>query len=68
MNSVAPGPVATELFLHGKTESQIKEFAKLNPLERLGQPEDIVGVVSFLAGPDGGWVNSQVVRANGGFA
>ncbi len=68
VNSVAPGPVATELFLHGKTESQIKEFAKLNPLERLGQPEDIVGVVSFLAGPDGGWVNSQVVRANGGFA
>ena len=26
------------------------------------------GVVSFLAGPDGGWVNGQVVRANGGFA
>jgi hypothetical protein len=29
---------------------------------------DIANVVSFLAGPDGGWVNSQVLRANGGFA
>lgn len=68
VNAVAPGPVATELFLHGKTEAQIKEFAKLNPLERLGQPEDIPGVVSFLAGPDGAWVNAQVLRVNGGFA
>jgi 3-oxoacyl-[acyl-carrier protein] reductase len=38
------------------------------PLERLGQPDDIASVVSFLAGPDGGWVNAQVLRANGGFA
>jgi 3-oxoacyl-[acyl-carrier protein] reductase len=68
VNAVAPGPVATELFLHGKTEAQIKDFAKLNPLERLGQPEDIPGVVSFLAGPDGAWVNAQVLRVNGGFA
>jgi len=67
-NVVAPGPVATELFLNGKREAQIKEFAKLNPLERLGRPDDIPGVVSFLAGPDGGWVNSQVLRVNGGFA
>jgi 3-oxoacyl-[acyl-carrier protein] reductase len=68
VNAVAPGPVATDLFLSGKTEAQIKEFSKLDPLERLGQPEDIANVVSFLAGPDGGWINSQVVRANGGFA
>jgi 3-oxoacyl-[acyl-carrier protein] reductase len=68
VNAVAPGPVATELFLEGKTEAQIKDFGKLSPLERLGQPEDVANVVSFLAGPDGGWVNGQVVRANGGFA
>jgi 3-oxoacyl-[acyl-carrier protein] reductase len=68
VNAVAPGPVPTELFLKGKTEAQIEEFRKLPPLERLGRPEDIAGVVSFLAGPDGGWVNAQVVRANGGFA
>ena len=68
VNAVAPGPVPTELFLKGKTEAQINEFKKMPPLERLGRPEDIAGVVSFLAGPDGGWVNSQVIRANGGFA
>lgn len=49
-------------------EVQIEQLRKLAPLERLGQPDDIANVVSFLAGPDGGWVNSQVLRANGGFA
>ena len=68
VNAVAPGPVPTELFLKGKTEAQINEFKTMPPLERLVRPEDIAGVVSFLAGPDGGWVNSQVIRANGGFA
>jgi 3-oxoacyl-[acyl-carrier protein] reductase len=68
VNAVAPGPVATDLFLKDKTQTQIEEFKKLNPLERLGQPEDIANVVSFLAGPEGGWVNAQVLRANGGFA
>jgi 3-oxoacyl-[acyl-carrier protein] reductase len=68
VNAVAPGPIATELFLNGKSENQISEFTKMSPLERMGQPEDIANVVSFLAGPDGGWINSQVLRANGGFA
>ena len=68
VNAVAPGPIATELFLKGKTETQIKQLSKLSPLERLGQPEDIASVVSFLASPGGGWVNGQVLRANGGFS
>ena len=68
VNAIAPGPVATDLFLKGKTEQQIQDLSKLAPLERVGQPEDIANVVSFLAGPDGAWVNAQVLRANGGFA
>jgi 3-oxoacyl-[acyl-carrier protein] reductase len=68
LNAIAPGPVGTELFLDGKTEEQIKQISSMAPLERLGQPDDIAGVVSFLAGPDGGWVNAQILRANGGFA
>ena len=68
VNAVAPGPVGTELFLKGKSEARINELNKLPPLERLGVPEDISNVVSFLAGPDGGWVNSQILRANGGYA
>ncbi|KLU21771.1 3-ketoacyl-ACP reductase [Caballeronia mineralivorans PML1(12)] len=68
VNCVAPGPVATDLFLNGKTEEQIAQFSKMPPLERLGQPEDIANAVAFLAGPDGAWVNGQVLRANGGIA
>lgn len=68
VNAVAPGPTMTDLFLQGKSEEKVAEFAKMNPLERMGQPDDIAGVVSFLAGSDGGWMNAQVLRANGGFA
>ncbi|WP_397452351.1 SDR family oxidoreductase [Pseudomonas sp. NA-150] len=68
VNAVAPGPVATELFLHGKSEEQIQQFAKMPPLQRLGQPEDIANIVSFLVGPDAAWVNGQILRANGGLA
>ena len=68
VNAVAPGPVATELFLSGKTAEEVARLAKLPPLERLGEPEDIARAVAFLAGPDGGWVNGQVLRVNGGFA
>lgn len=66
VNAVAPGPVETALFLHGKTEAQVEAITKLIPLGRLGQPADIAGLVAFLAGPDSGWVNGQVIRANGG--
>ena len=68
VNAVAPGPTGTALFLDGKTPEQIAQLSKLAPLERLGQPEDIANAVSFLAGPDGAWVNAQVLRVNGGFA
>jgi len=66
VNAVAPGPVATALFLDGKSPELIERMAKMNPLERLGTPEDIAASVAFLAGPDGGWINGQVLRANGG--
>jgi 3-oxoacyl-[acyl-carrier protein] reductase len=68
VNAVAPGPTGTALFLDGKTPEQIAQLSKLAPLERLGQPEDIANAVSFLASPDGAWVNAQVLRVNGGFA
>lgn len=68
VNAVAPGPVGTELFLNGKTHAQIDQIANMAPLQRLGTPEDIAAAVSFLAGPDGAWINAQVLRANGGFA
>jgi 3-oxoacyl-[acyl-carrier protein] reductase len=66
VNAVAPGPVATELFLNGKSADDLRAIAAMNPQGRLGRPEDIAEVVSFLASPEGGWVNGQVIRANGG--
>jgi 3-oxoacyl-[acyl-carrier protein] reductase len=66
VNAVAPGPTATDLFLDGKSPELIDRLAKLAPLERLGEPADIAAAVAFLAGPGGGWINGQILRANGG--
>ena len=68
VNAVAPGPIATDLFLNGKSAELIAQFAKMPPLERLGQPDDIASIVAFLVGPDAGWINGQILRANGGVA
>lgn len=68
VNAVAPGPTATPLFLDGKDEQTVARMAAANPMGRLGQPDDVAGVVSFLAGPSGRWVNGQVLFANGGAA
>lgn len=68
VNAVAPGPVGTELFLTGKSDELIAQIAKQAPLERIGEPDEIAAAVSFLAGPDGAWMNAQIMRVNGGFA
>ncbi|WP_413665752.1 SDR family oxidoreductase [Microbulbifer sp. CNSA002] len=66
VNAVAPGPTATELFLSGKTDEMVNTLAKMSPLERLGRPEDIANTIAFLVSEQGGWINGQVIRANGG--
>jgi 3-oxoacyl-[acyl-carrier protein] reductase len=67
VNAVAPGPTATGAFLDSTTAEEREQLAALPPLGRLGRPEDVAGVGSFLAGPAGRWVNGQIVYANGGF-
>jgi len=67
VNAVAPGPTATAAFLASTPAEEQEQLAALPPLGRLGRPDDIAGVVSFLVGPAGRWVNGQVVYANGGF-
>ncbi|GAB6841067.1 3-oxoacyl-[acyl-carrier protein] reductase [Methylorubrum rhodinum] len=66
VNAIAPGPIATKLFLDDKTDEQVAQVTKMIPLGRLGAPDDIAAAIAFLVGPDGGWVNGQVLRANGG--
>jgi 3-oxoacyl-[acyl-carrier protein] reductase len=67
-NAVAPGPTATELFLRNRSNEEIEDLAKRVPLGRIGRPQDIADVIAFLTGPQGRWVNGQVIRANGGLA
>lgn len=67
VNTVAPGPTATPLFLDGKSREQVDALAAAPPLERLGRPEDIAESVAFLAGP-ARWVNGQILYTNGGLA
>ena len=67
VNAVAPGPTATALFLDGKDQATIDRMATMNPMERLGRPEDIAEVVSALAGP-ARWINGQTIYVNGGVA
>lgn len=66
VNTVAPGPVATDLFLAEKPAAVIEVIKSSNPYGRLGTPEDIAAVVAFLAGPEAAWINGQTLRANGG--
>ena len=66
VNAVAPGPVNTAFFLSGKSDELVANIAAMNPFKRLGEPDDIAHVVSFLASEQGGWINGQTIRANGG--
>lgn len=67
VNTVAPGPTATALFLEGKSDELIQTIAEQNPMQRLGRPDDIAEVVSLLAG-NGRWINGQTIFVNGGAA
>lgn len=66
VNAIAHGPIEADLFVEGKSEEEIAEIHRLARLARPGQTEEIVSMVSFLAGPDSGWVNGQVIRVDGG--
>lgn len=67
INTVAPGPVNTELFTAGKTPEQIKNVGSTNAFGRLAETDDISNVVLFLAGTGAQWITGQTVRVNGGF-
>lgn len=67
VNAVSPGPTDTPLFRAGKSQELMDRIAGLNPMGRLGTPEDIAEVVATLAGP-ARWINGQVLYVNGGAA
>ena len=66
VNAVAPGAIDTRMsaWIHG--EGGEATLAQIQALKGIGQPEQVAGVVAFLAGPDGAWTTGQVVDVSGG--
>lgn len=67
INTIAPGQVATELFLNGKSEELIDSFRRMNAFGRLGEVEDIANAVELLVSDKARWITGQTIRVNGGF-
>lgn len=68
VNCVLPGPVDTEgsRAMGGGNSEQMKMIVGMTPLGRIGQPQDIASVVSFLASTEAAWVTGSLLLASGG--
>ncbi|MEP6616070.1 MAG: SDR family oxidoreductase [Ginsengibacter sp.] len=68
VNVVAPGPVATDFNNGGNRDNpeRTKFLGSQTALGRVGVPEDIGGVISFLCSESGGWINGQRIEVSGG--
>lgn len=67
INCIAPGQVATDLFLNGKSPEQVDSFRRMNAFGRLGEPEDIANALELLVSDKARWITGQTIRVNGGF-
>ena len=62
VNCIAPGLIETDMI-----DPEIVEHAlELIPMKRVGKPEEIAGLCSFLMSPDAGYITRQVISVNGG--
>ena len=64
VNCVAPGLIATDMI----NDVPMEEALKMIPAKRVGKPEEVAAVVSFLMGEDAAYVTRQVISVNGGLA
>jgi len=64
-NAIAPGFIDTEM-THALGETQAEVLRGQIPLGRLGSPEDVAGIVRFLAGPAACYITGQVIAVDGG--
>lgn len=65
VNVVAPGPVATDMTA-ALGEDRLAELTAAVPLGRMASPEEIAGVVSFLASADAAYITGAVIPVDGG--
>ena len=66
VNAVAPGVVETDMSSFTKTEAGRDFTLGMQALKRLAQPDDIGGVVAFLASDEARWINGDTIRVDGG--
>jgi 3-oxoacyl-[acyl-carrier protein] reductase len=66
VNAVAPGVIETDMTT-GIIAERGDSIRSLTPLGRIGQPDDIAGIVAFLASDDAGWITGRTIIADGGY-
>jgi 3-oxoacyl-[acyl-carrier protein] reductase len=62
VNCVAPGLIRTDM----TADAPIEEALKMIPAARMGEPEDVAGIVAFLMSPEAAYITRQVIGVNGG--
>lgn len=67
INCIAPGQIATDMFLNGKSPELLDSFRRMNAFGRLGEPEDIANALELLVSDKARWITGQTIRVNGGF-
>jgi 3-oxoacyl-[acyl-carrier protein] reductase len=66
VNAVAPGVVATDMSGFTKTDAGRDFTLGMQALKRLAQPDDVGGVIAFLASDDARWITGDTIRVDGG--
>ena len=66
VNAIAPGPIDTEANRSSTPQSMVKEMVDKLPLKRMGQPEDLVGMLLFLLSDEASWITGQIFNVDGG--
>jgi NAD(P)-dependent dehydrogenase (short-subunit alcohol dehydrogenase family) len=66
VNGVAPGPINTEIHAAAGDPCRLDRIAGRIPFGRVGEPDEVAGVIAWLLGPDAGYVSGTTIRIAGG--
>lgn len=68
VNAIAPGPIATEMFLQNNSEQVKRDTLEATAVKRFGTPEDVANAIAFFLAPATGFVTGQVLYVCGGMS
>jgi len=66
VNGVAPGVIYTPIHERTNTPETLEKLRQIIPLTRLGEPEEVARVISFLASEDASYITGEIIAVNGG--